>query len=220
MTTIIKPICCEDSSAESVINSSAGEYEITPTSACESFGILSIRQRGSCAKDWEETMHETEEWEMLKQWKPWLLKVAWGMCRQFPDRTEEVAQEGWIAIWRVTKTHTPNDGLFKTAALNKMRNAVRDYTSPVRDVRRTDLTDFPEDLISIDLTEIEAAYHYGEISSAINALPQRQREYVVLKYWLGWTEVEMIEHFGYRPKTLGVIARSTLAKELAHLGVE
>jgi DNA-directed RNA polymerase specialized sigma24 family protein len=99
-----------------------------------------------------------------------------------------------------------------------------------RDIRITDLAGVPGmrdeddkvdvwDALSIDLGEVEMAYHHGEIMNALSALPPKQRAYIWLKYWKGYTDTEMKAIFGYRPKTLGDIAHKKLAEDLMHLSV-
>jgi RNA polymerase sigma factor (sigma-70 family) len=184
------------------------------------------------------TSTETER-ELLLRYRPWLRAVAASMAAAQPDRAEELAQEAWVAIWqairaRPDQTHTVSSPLLKTVALNKMRNIIRDWHAQARDISRTDLHGRPGvdthsnerstevgiwDRLCVDLGGIELAYHHGEIREALDALPPKQQLYVLLKYWGGYTDVEMVPHFGYRPKTLGGIALKKLAKELAHLGV-
>jgi RNA polymerase sigma factor (sigma-70 family) len=178
------------------------------------------------------------ERELLLRYRPWLRAVATNMAAAQPDRAEELAQEAWIAIWQAVRarpeqTHTASSPLLKTVALNKMRNVIRDWHAQARDIRRTDLYGRPGvdtysdervaevgiwDRLCVDLADIEVAYHHGEIREALAALPPKQRLYVFLRYWGGYTETEMVPHFGYRPKTLGAIAMKRLAKELVHLG--
>lgn len=182
-------------------------------------------------------MNLTEERELLLSYRPWLRKVALGMCRQFPEQSEDVAAEGWVALWRSIRSYpgnedVPADNWLKAAALNKMRSAVRNHTAQCRDARLTALAGLPGmresdkkevdiwDALCVDLGAVELAYHHGEIMEAVNALPPKQRLYVFLKYWKGYTDTELITIFGYRPKTLGTVAHAKLSKELAHLGAE
>jgi DNA-directed RNA polymerase specialized sigma24 family protein len=164
-------------------------------------------------------MNETE---LLKSYRPWLRTVASRMARQYPDRWEELSQEGWIAIWQASKKN--QDALWlKVAAINKMRSVVDYWIAQMRDVRKTICTSEDDPLwegLTVDLGDIALAYHHGEISAAIDSLSPGEQKYVFLKYWGGLTDTEMKEYFGYRPKTIGIAARQKLIKELAHLGAE
>lgn len=179
------------------------------------------------------TMTEQAERELLAAFTPWLRKVSGNMCRQFPERAEDLAQEGWIAMWRSISNFpgdVPTESWLKASAIKRMYSHIRDWTARCRDVRLTALAGAPGmhvsddrdeinvwDALQVDLGEIELAYHHGEIAQAIGDLPPKQRLYVVLKHWAGYTDTEMIAIFGYRPRTLGVVANQTLAKKLVHL---
>ncbi len=41
------------------------------------------------------------------------------------------------------------------------------------------------------LYAVELAYHHGEIAQVIDSLPADDREYVVLRFWYGLTDVEI-----------------------------
>lgn len=177
-------------------------------------------------------MNKQSEKQLLLKFRPWLRTVANGMCRKFPERAEDLAQEGWVAMWRSIGNFpgdTPDDAWLKACAVKRMYSQIRDWTAQCRDVRITDLAGAPGmravgdkvdiwDALRVDLGEVEMAYHQGEISAALAALPPKQRLYVWLKYWKGYTDTEMVAVFGYRPRNLGDSANKKLAKQLAHLG--
>lgn len=71
------------------------------------------------------------------------------------------------------------------------------------------------------LAGVEMAYHHGEISRAVNALEPEHREYVVRRFWEGWTDSEIARHTGV--STSGINnrwsrrIRPTLVEHLGHL---
>jgi RNA polymerase sigma factor (sigma-70 family) len=175
-------------------------------------------------------MNETEERKLLQSFRPWLRTVAKNMTRSNSDRCEELAAEGWVAIWLAVNHHSDRNfditsPFLKTVALNKMRSITRGWTAQCRDINNRvlvveDTSPSVWDGLFIELGDIELAYHHGEIRNAIEHLSPGERKYVLLKYWGGLTDTEMIQHFGYRPKTIGTSAHKKLKKELAHLGAD
>ncbi len=176
-------------------------------------------------------MTDQEQREILKQWRPWLRAVARNFCARVPGKVEEdLAQIGWIAIWRqLHKDNGSSDPLLKTAAIRDMQDVIRKNHAQRRDVRRSVPGGLPYaeasgllpniwTQLQCDLGEVELAYHHGEIADALDCLTPRQRQYVVLKFWYGYGHAEMVEHFGYRPDgQLWSKSRELLARELAHL---
>ena len=190
-------------------------------------------------------MNKTEERELLLRYRPRLRKIAASMTLQFPDRAEDLAQEGWVALWQATHTYDGRGGValdywLMRNAHDRMRVMIRHWTAQCRDVRQTELAGDPWERIeaysddhnsdftgkasdvvwiglTTDLAGIENAYHYGEIAQAMAELTPRQREYIYLRYCRGLDASELTAHFGYPPKTIGQQARKNLAKSLSHL---
>lgn len=173
-------------------------------------------------------MNLTEERELLLSYRPWLRTVAAGFPETHPSRVEDLAQEGWVAIWRAIskdKGGRPAAPFLKQCAINRMRDVFSEWTAQRRNVYSTHVVDMYLNsadvwaMLSTDLGEAEWAYHHGEIMAVINRLPAAQKQYVIRRFWHGWT-----------PKTLGIyfdspyrtwqVAKENLAKELAHLGAE
>lgn len=190
-------------------------------------------------------MNRMEESELLRQYRPKLRRMAARMTLQFPDRTEDLAQEGWIALWQATRTYNEREGVtldywLTRNAHDRMRVMIRHWTAQCRDARKTELAGDPwekieaysaehtseftgkaSDVIWVemltDLGGIETAYHYGEIAHAMAELTDRQREYIYFRYCRGYDAQALTEHFGYPPKTIGQQVRKNLAKSLSHL---
>jgi RNA polymerase sigma factor (sigma-70 family) len=180
-------------------------------------------------------MDEVEQQKILQKYRSWLRTTARNIYKTQPGRVEDLAQEGWIAMWRVLKKEGDvPEHFLKNAAICRMRNIIRDDHRDCRDIRRSRADGLPAQSIDnhgaeaetpsvwvklqTDLGAIELAYHHGEIADALNALTPTQREYVVLKFWYGLSHAELVSHFGYKPAHLWHRSKATLEKELAHLG--
>lgn len=172
------------------------------------------------------SVNEHEQRELLVHYRPWLRTVAAGMTT--PDRVDDLAQEGWIAIWRACPRWPGNGGEHgfhvwcKTAARNRMFNVIRDEKAGKRDRRAQLLLDDLTRIVDPPTTQVaaELAYHAREIAEALDSLTERQREYVVLRFWNEWTRTELDEHF--RTRNSGAMWRNSrpkLAARLAHLAV-
>lgn len=171
--------------------------------------------------------------EILRQYRLWLLKVASGLLGPARrDQWHDLAQEGWIAMWRALSTYDPSLGALPpwltTAAKLRMRDCVRRdlWTGlPPRyghhKVAATetpvdwDAEDQPHDqlLYADSAQSIELAYHHGEILDAVNRLTPRQREYIYRRFWRDESHSKIIKEIGNG----WVAARLTLRQLLAHL---
>lgn len=171
-----------------------------------------------------------DEQDLLLAYRPWLRKVAAGMT--LPTLAEDLAQEGWIAMWRAMQSYdgsSPLDWWLKRKAEDKMRTVVRDWTAQKRNLHRTYPAGDPMedsyreggasiwDELIVELGSIELAYHRGQVLAAINRLAPREREYVTLRFWGGLNYPELTEHFGYPPQGLWRTSQAKLRESLAHL---
>jgi len=171
------------------------------------------------------------EAELLLGYRPWLRAVASRLTG--PDKAEDLAQEGWIAMWRAVGKHDPElaplDYWLKNAAQSRMFSVLRNYAAkkntsviaaghPVSNSTDS-VTERDElwDALSVDLPAVELAYHHGEIAAALTALSPKEREYVELRFWHGFQKRELIAHFGYEPRGLHRTATKKLAVALKHL---
>lgn len=131
---------------------------------------------------------------------------------------EDLAQEGWIAMWvAADKAHRAgreiNDAYLKQAArwtiLNSLKKRYPDIPTPPEEM--------PEESYVL---EVSAAAHHDEVFAAVRALPPRQREYVYLRFWLDWSSKTQLGAAGYatslwyNPKSG---AKATLQEKLSHL---
>lgn len=179
------------------------------------------------------------ERELLEHYRPWLRKVAAGMTT--PSMVEDLAQEGWIALWlaygKADERRAPTDWWLKKKAHGRMITLVsRDWRTlksrtwgiPAGQARpSTDeelstvgasVWDSEQLLDGADLIDgAEWAYHHGEIARALDELTPAQRKYVVLRFWHGYGTWDMVDEYGYDPRGIWAGARKALISSLAHL---
>lgn len=170
-------------------------------------------------------VHMNEQ-ELLLAYRPWLRAVSRAMLSEAMRRhAEDVAAEGWIAIWRELYRvgWKADEPWLKTVARNRMRDVVKAMLASNRDERQTlyadDLTELWEG--EETLGAVELAYHRGQIAQALDQLTPKQREYVYLRFFCGWQKTELNEHFAMASaNNLWKYARPKLALALAHLAPE
>jgi RNA polymerase sigma factor (sigma-70 family) len=175
--------------------------------------------------------------ELLAAYRQWLLRIAWEYATG-PEQARDLAQEGWIAMWRASQTVTPPCVSQKTYLLNSARYRMKRCVSrqtwlgmPDRRVtgyggtaRRAWAKDVEvahggiADLGELDMSatvyeDVEYAYHHGEIMAALNELSPAQRERVLRTFWLD----ERMPTGGWWYGPGGV--RDRLAGRLSHLRV-
>jgi RNA polymerase sigma factor (sigma-70 family) len=182
--------------------------------------------------------------QVLPDYRGWLRKVAGGMLGPHHEALDDLVQEGAIAMWRAIGTLDPDrsttDFWLKTSALNRMKTVVQrnHWTGqPKRtngghggskpeqpllslNALSADVEpDYdPEDVsASYALTDAEWAYHEGEIGAALQRLTQRERDYVLRRFWAGWVGPQLDEHFETTSNNIWRKAKPELAAELAHL---
>lgn len=162
-----------------------------------------------------------EQVQEIESFWPWLRTVAASMTTE--DRAEDLAQDGWLAMWRGAEkwSGTGNfHGWIRRCAKNGMLTSVRDSKWAHNDLRKTVLTgDFPEDIEPVaPAVHPELDYHTREILEALNDLPEKHREYIVLKFWGGWRRSELDAHFNSSNSArMWQTAKPKLARALAHL---
>lgn len=133
--------------------------------------------------------------------------------RGFSDESrEDVLQEGRISLWQTLEKHdgdVPPQYLNRASELRMREVATRETwtghtrkhgqpTDPLRNHEKQSMDDEAFSLGVLEvvndvLSGVEMAYHHGEIVQAINALPEREREYVVLRFWGGYTLPEIAD---------------------------
>lgn len=176
-----------------------------------------------------------EQEDLLAAYRRWLLRKAWEFTRD-PERARDLAQEGWIAMWRAAQTDPPAGVSRQTYLMNtaryRMQKCITKQTWLGMPTRRTtgyggtarrvwardvevahggiaDLGDLDEKGTSYE--DIEYAYHHGEIMTALAGLTPLQRQKVFRTFWLD----ERMPTGGWWYGSGGV--RERLATQLAHL---
>lgn len=174
----------------------------------------------------------------LGPYRGWLLRVASNMTTG--ENIQDLAQEGWIAMWRASHTHKGGASLdywLKYKAIRAMLEYARRQgkggvvfkggrqAAPEGDALKAPLPFDPDVLKEmgrfVDNGEVESAYHQGEIVEAINSLTTRQREWVYLKYFRDYSDAALLAHFKYPASSLWYNktdgARWKLQEALSHL---
>ncbi len=174
--------------------------------------------------------------ELLESYRRWLLKLAWEFADSYHD-AHDLAQEGWVAMWRATSTYDPARGVaLGTHLMSHARWRILDVVArgdftgmPSRQGRHHTAgtqanrgRELPADLrVSTYDTagafeELELAYHHGEIYEAVDSLPPQQRERVYQRFWLGVYDPK--NSAWWYARRIG--ARDRLAARLGHLADE
>lgn len=129
----------------------------------------------------------------LENYRKWL---HWYVRNTYSGDWEDIAQEGWIAMWKALQTYDPTKGALPswltTAAKMRMSDVVRRHhwtgTPSVKGhVREKPATPVDPDWDWVDekleradaFAYVEMAYHHGEILSALSMLPPREKQWVV-----------------------------------------
>lgn len=171
--------------------------------------------------------------ELLAELRPKLRRRAADMLGSQTRHVDDLAQEGWIAVWRALPTRPVSVvqydeivGWCIGVARNRMRNWIRDeLAAPRRGMNRevsagSGTDSLIEALSESESTEtVDAAYHHGELAAAFDALSPRQRQYVIARFWHGLKGVELDVALGVRKATAALWngpyrARERMAKEL------
>ena len=156
------------------------------------------------------------------------------------ERTTDYAllNEGRITIWEVLQKRPDAPSPYLTAAMKqrvievlsrgKFTGMPSQRGKPSVDpLRRSDRDsfddpDFGAEFAAADsLDTVLLAYHEGEILRAINELPQKHKEYVILRFWGGYTNTEIaaIQNVkaGNMARTWTEVIRPRLEEALSHL---
>ncbi len=156
---------------------------------------------------------------LLANYRGWLLKTAQELAPRRSCDWRDLAQEGWIAMWRALRTYDPALGAevsyLTTAARMRMVDCLRRNLWTGTPSRRGHVREAPAtpvdtawdwvDAIASEAQvyqDLDEAYHRGQIFVAVNQLTPAQRRYVYLRFWAGYRHADLIEAFGYDPRGL------------------
>lgn len=171
---------------------------------------------------------------VLENYREWLIARARFYLPRSVEERKDLAQEGYIAMWRALQTFDPDKGALTSwvqwAADQRMRNVLRKWTwtgAPMAKGHHRENPATPVDTNADWVVErigetsdlldgILWQYHEGDIINAINELTPQQRAYVYRMFWRGETYTEIA-------KTLPAAnqhwskAKKALRVKLAHL---
>lgn len=172
-------------------------------------------------QDWRKL--PTDRNELLKNYRKWLYFMANNMSRRQAE-VDDLAQEGYIAMWRAFDSFDPDLGslshwLTKNARARMLEVLKRDTSfgkEPARGVHRTPesvgatqgsldaLMDEGFDIAEASslLDKVFESYMKGQVHRAIESLTAQQRRYVLLRFWYGYTENEMYAQQLFPPGTV------------------
>lgn len=165
--------------------------------------------------------------QVLARYRGWLLKVAVELAPRRPNDWLDLAQEGWIAMWKALKTYDPDLGAeasyLTTAARLRMVDCLRRNlwtgTPGARGhIRETPAAPVDPDWDWVDaavgcdvMNDLEVAYHHGEIAAALDLLKPRDR---------AWVQKMILDDAGgrsWRTQVVPEAVRAMLAAQLSHL---
>lgn len=130
---------------------------------------------------------------------------------------EDLAQEGWLAMWQALEKakrdgREINEAYLKQAARWRILTLLKGRFPDIP----VEPAELPDSVIFQPDRDLES--HREEILAAVRDLPEKQQEYVYLRFWLGKsTKTEMAGYatsLWYNPKTG---AKASLRGKLAHL---
>ncbi len=177
--------------------------------------------------------------ETLMYYRPMIENMAKGLRRlNASTNWEDIAQEGFIEVWKMLDKGETRQGHILKAARNRMISKLihfRDFKHPeVKNhfvieahapvagegvgIEKSVWADLEA---NDDVEAVSVAYHAGEVAKALARLTPNQRKYVFMRFYQGMTHAEIAEVFGYNPgcvwsdKRRG--AREKLRAELGHL---
>lgn len=179
-----------------------------------------------------------DEKQLLASLGPKLRRRAADMLGTQSRYTDDLAQEGWVAVWRALPTvpaHLLNDadaleGWCIGVARNKMRNWIRDELAAPRRGLNNELSAgsgtisgdalFEALSSSEALDGVDLGYHDGKVAAALEKLTPTQRRYVFLRFWGDQTKAEICEQLGYSESsgsfsTAWALAKANLVRELS-----
>lgn len=144
--------------------------------------------------------------QILAGYRGWLYRVAFEMGARGQD-LDDLAQEGYIAMWRALPGWDQAKGSLPSwltgAARLRMRalrpggrgrefghEAMRGSVPVQEDPTEMDSAVWGR-LVEQMPDGVALAYHQGRIWHVIGSLPLEQQQYVVLRFWYGWTATEI-----------------------------
>lgn len=144
----------------------------------------------------------------LAAYKNWLLKTAWEYSNNGDD-AQDLAQEGYIAMWKAFESHDPSRVKLSTHLMNKARWRMAEVRQrgtftgkPTQQGKRHSVgtqanagaersTDFglsdidPASVTREQSEDVALVYHHAEIMEALKCIKPEHRAKVVDWFWRG-----------------------------------
>ncbi len=183
--------------------------------------------------------------QVIPQYRAWLTKVATGFLSPTHESLDDLIQEGYIAMWRACGSFDPDSGpadyWLKRSATRRMLtvlqrnhwtgqdqrfNGGHGGSQPEQPVLSFDVLsaaldnpfDVEDVLVTLRLDDAAWAYHEGEIMAALASLTERERRYVVARFWGDLTNPQLVPVMDMpNPANLWKTAKPKLREKLAHL---
>jgi RNA polymerase sigma-70 factor (ECF subfamily) len=123
-------------------------------------------------------------------------------------RAEDAVQETFVSIWRSASTYKPERGPGAPWLYGVARNAIVDrsrarYEPPAEAPDEAAAEPGPDD-------RAEQSWTQWQVHSALERLPEREREVIALAYWSDLSQSEVAERLGIPLGTVKTRTRSAL----------
>ncbi|MFC5092565.1 RNA polymerase sigma factor [Amycolatopsis plumensis] len=131
------------------------------------------------------------------------------------DDAENIAQEAFVKLhqrWDSLTDHTRVAGYLRTTVVNMSRSRTRH----LRVVRRTP-PERPPDEVSAEVRAV-ANWEHQRLRAVLGRLSRRQREVLVLRYWLDLSTAAIAETLGISAGTVKATTHHAMENLRKHLG--
>jgi RNA polymerase sigma-70 factor (ECF subfamily) len=132
--------------------------------------------------------------------------------RRLGDRgtAEEVLQEAFVSVWRSASTYRPERGAASAWVYAVARNAITDRGRR-RQEPLVELSDQPSPDAGPDV-QAEDEWVRWRVHSALETLPDAERELIVLAYWGGLSQSELADRLDMPLGTVKTRTRAALSR--------
>ena len=141
--------------------------------------------------------------------------LAYRMCGS-RARAEDVVQEAFLSLWRAGARYDQSRGSVRAWILSAVHNRAIDSfrRESLRSARSLDEDNAAERLAAPELTEVEVERRADaeRVRSALNDLPDEQRQVIELAYYAGFTHQQISEILSLPPGTVKGRMRLGLSK--------
>lgn len=147
--------------------------------------------------------------------------LAYRMCGS-RSRAEDVVQEAFLSLWRAGARYDQSRGSVRVWILSAVHNRAIDSfrRESLRAARPLDECNLAERLAAPGLTEVEVERRADadRVRSALQELPEEQRQVIELSYYGGFTHQQIAEMLSLPPGTVKGRMRLGLSKLRISLG--